>query len=86
MAADELSSFHCPNCDALYQVVKVDAGPETVAREITCRCCETPLIGREGNLVVKYFLQRKAERVQKGATRQPIRRRAKTVAAVIEGV
>ena len=68
MAADELSSFHCPNCNALYQVVKVDAGPETVDREITCRCCDAPLIGREGNLVIKYFLRWKAERVQKRAT------------------
>jgi hypothetical protein len=27
--------FNCPNCNALYQVVKVEAGPETIDREIT---------------------------------------------------
>jgi len=52
--------FYCPNCDALYQVAKVEAGPETVHREITCRACGGPLAGREGNLVLKYFLLRKA--------------------------
>src|SRR6476646_8144416 len=66
MAADKPASFHCPNGNALYQVVKVEIGPETVGREITCLCCETPLIGREGNLVVKYFLLRKGRRARSG--------------------
>jgi transcription elongation factor Elf1 len=57
-------SFNCPNCNALYHVVKVEAGPETVDREITCRACGAPLAGREGKLVVKYFLLRKSGRVQ----------------------
>ena len=30
MAADKPSSFHCPNCNALYRVVEVEAGPDTV--------------------------------------------------------
>jgi hypothetical protein len=55
--------FHCPNCNALYQVVKTEAGPETVDREITCRACGAPLAGREGNFVLKYFLLRKGGRV-----------------------
>src|SRR5271155_594708 len=54
--------FNCPNCNALYQVVKAEAGPETVDREITCRACGGPLVGREGNFVLKYFLLRKAAR------------------------
>ena len=29
--------FKCPNCGALYQVVKGEAGPETDDRQITCR-------------------------------------------------
>jgi hypothetical protein len=66
MAADKPSSFHCPNCNALYQVIKVETGPETVGREITCLCCEAPLIGREGNLVVKYFLLQKGRRARSG--------------------
>jgi len=58
-------TFHCPNCNALYQVVKVEAGPETINREITCRVCGGPLSGREGKFVIKYFLLRNAARTQK---------------------
>ena len=43
-----------------YQVVKVEAGPETDNREIKCRACGGPLVGREGKFVLKYFLLRKA--------------------------
>ena len=58
-------SFTCPNCKALYQVVKVEAGPETSDRELICRVCGAPLASREGKFVLKYFLLRKAARVQK---------------------
>jgi hypothetical protein len=55
--------FHCPNCNAFYRVIKVEAGPETPDTEIACRNCGGPLTGREGNWVLKYFLVRKPERV-----------------------
>ena len=58
-------SFHCPNCYALYKVVKVEAGPETPDVEIACRNCGGPLTAREGNLVLKYFLVGKPERVHR---------------------
>ena len=61
MAADKPSSFHCPTCNALYRVVEVERGPETVDREIMCRSCGTPLDSRKGDLVLKYFLVRKTE-------------------------
>ena len=32
-------SFACPSCDALYELVKVEAGPETVDCEVACRSC-----------------------------------------------
>jgi len=51
--------FTCPNCGAYYQVVKVEAGPETTDREIACQVCGVPLVGREGKFVLKYFLLRK---------------------------
>jgi hypothetical protein len=51
--------FVCPNCNSLYELVKVEAGPETVHREVACRSCEEPLPGIEGNFVLKYFLLRK---------------------------
>jgi predicted RNA-binding Zn-ribbon protein involved in translation (DUF1610 family) len=45
--------YNCPNCDALYDVVKVEAGPETTIRQLTCRSCGGPLTAREGNFVLK---------------------------------
>jgi hypothetical protein len=68
------SRFHCPNCNALYQVVKVEAGPETTTGEITCRACGAPLPGREGKLVLKYFMLRKAGRIQRWR-RSPLSRK-----------
>ena len=57
--------FKCPNCEALYHIVKVEAGPQSADREITCRVCGGPLPGREAKFVMKYFLLRKANRIQK---------------------
>ena len=57
--------FKCPNCEALYHIVKVEAGPEPAGSEMTCRACGGPLHGRDGKFVVKYFLLRKAGRVRK---------------------
>jgi hypothetical protein len=54
--------FTCPSCRALYEVVKIEAGPETDKHEITCRVCDGPLAGREGKFVLKYFLLREAIR------------------------
>jgi hypothetical protein len=62
MSRRAFSPFTCPNCKALYEVVKVEAGPETADREITCQVCGSPLVGREGKLVLKYFLLREAVR------------------------
>jgi transcription elongation factor Elf1 len=56
--------FKCPNCSALYHIVKVEAGPETVHGEITCRACGAPLQARQGKFVIKYFLLRNAGRSQ----------------------
>jgi predicted RNA-binding Zn-ribbon protein involved in translation (DUF1610 family) len=62
MVGRAFNPFTCPNCKALYEVVKVEAGPETTNREITCRVCGGPLAGREGTFVLKYFLLREAVR------------------------
>ena len=53
---------NCPNCDAMYQVLKAEAGPETDSRQIACRVCGGPLVSREGKTVLKYFLLRSATR------------------------
>jgi ribosomal protein S27E len=55
-------SFKCPNCEALYQLVKVEAGPETTFHDVACPACGVPLPGREGNLILKYFLLRNGGR------------------------
>jgi predicted Zn finger-like uncharacterized protein len=68
MAAGRRSAFNmftCPNCGALYQIVKVEAGPETDNREVACRACGTQLAGREAHLVLKYFLLRKGLRARR---------------------
>ncbi len=51
--------FHCPNCDALYQVVKDEARRETIDRWVTCQICGGPLPSREGKFTLRYFLLRK---------------------------
>jgi transcription elongation factor Elf1 len=61
------TTFTCPNCTALYHMVRQEAGPETVYSEITCHVCGFPLPNREGKLVLKYFLLRKGARVQQWA-------------------
>ena len=72
--------FNCPHCNALYQVIKAEAGPETIDSEIPCRACGGPLPGRTGSFVLKYFLLRKALRPDPRARRGS--QRAKLSSAV----
>jgi hypothetical protein len=59
---DEPTVFNCPNCDALYKLVRMDAPPSSKEREITCRRCGAPLRGREGAFILKFFLVKNATR------------------------
>jgi hypothetical protein len=68
MAASVKASFTCPTCHALYQLVRQEAGPETVDTALTCRACGGPLPNREGKLVLKYFLLREGGRQQRWQT------------------
>ena len=53
--------FKCPNCNALYQVIKVESGPETITdQEVPCRACGAPLAASDDEFVLKYFLLRTA--------------------------
>jgi hypothetical protein len=61
---------HCSNCQALYQVVKAQEGPETVDLEIACQVCKGPLTARQGQFVLKYFLLREASRLDVRRARQ----------------
>ena len=60
--ASEAALFTCPTCEVLYQIVKVEAGPESKDREITCLACGGPLAARAGKHVLKYLLLEKRGR------------------------
>jgi hypothetical protein len=62
--------FRCSSCFALYQVTKARAGSETVDLKIACQVCDEPLVAREGQFVLKYFLLRKATRLDVRRARQ----------------
>jgi transposase-like protein len=49
------ASFQCPQCDAVYQVVRVEAEVERDV-DIHCPVCRAPLQGRDGRFILKYFL------------------------------
>ena len=47
---------NCPSCKVLYHLIKAEAGPETIDREINCGACGAPFPGQEESFVLKYFL------------------------------
>jgi hypothetical protein len=59
------TQFNCANCNALCYSIKVEAGPETVDRELNCGACGAPLPARDGQFVLKYFLLQKPSRRQR---------------------
>jgi hypothetical protein len=60
---ENTTSFQCPNCDAQYKVVRVEA-PPNINEELVCLTCGSPLRNREDNFVLKYF------RTERGAPRE----------------
>jgi hypothetical protein len=48
--------FDCPNSNAQYKLVRAEADPVATYRQIECYHCGGPLKGREGQLILKYFL------------------------------
>lgn len=48
--------MYCPHCKTKYNVVRVEAVPDTKDDDVTCLSCGGPLAGREGAFVIKYFL------------------------------
>jgi hypothetical protein len=56
VAKPDVSRFECPNCGAKYKLVRVEADPKIINRQITCRSCGAPFHGREGTLALKYFM------------------------------
>jgi hypothetical protein len=64
MPKSQVSRFVCPNCDALYMVVRVRAPPSTFYRQITCRSCDGPLEAQKGRFILKYFLLEERRNVE----------------------
>ena len=52
MSRRAFNPFTCPNCNALYQVVKVEAGLKTDDRERWLEACGGALAGREGTALL----------------------------------
>lgn len=46
----------CPNCAAVYNVVRMEVGPDDKIGEIRCLVCGGPLQGGEGKFIYKYLL------------------------------
>jgi predicted RNA-binding Zn-ribbon protein involved in translation (DUF1610 family) len=63
--ASQVTRFNCPNCDAPYLLVRVDAESVTTDSQVECLTCGAPLQGREGRVVLKYFLLGPGRRVGK---------------------
>ena len=63
MPTSTVMRFNCPNCDALYDLVRTEA-PPTADKEIVCLCCGGPLQSCEGSFVLKYLLVRPARRAR----------------------
>jgi hypothetical protein len=48
--------FQCPTCDALYELVRVEAPPNhDQPEQVLCLGCGGPLRNREGKFALKYF-------------------------------
>ena len=70
MATNKPSSFNCPNCNALYEVVKLQAGPETNDREITSGIAAIHSSAAKGAWSLSIFCCENAGRVQKWGKRR----------------
>jgi hypothetical protein len=50
----EATRFKCPTCEAVYNIVRVEAPPE-YTRQLICLNCGAPLLNREGKFALKYY-------------------------------
>jgi len=53
---DRAEEFECPQCQARYRIVRVNAGPQTIAGSVQCKVCAQPFVSKDGNDVLTYFL------------------------------
>ena len=50
----DIAKFQCPNCEADYKVVRVEAPPDH-NNPVLCLGCGGPFQNREGKFALKYF-------------------------------
>jgi len=56
LASIHAEPFHCPTCNGGYKLVRAEADRHSFNGTIECYYCGGPLIGREGQFVLKYFV------------------------------
>lgn len=56
MSKAEAARFNCPNCSALYYLVRVETESVKTDHEQACLTCDALLQGRDGRFVLKYLL------------------------------
>ena len=56
MASKNAEPFNCPTCNGAYKLVRAEADSRSFNGPIECYYCGGPLVGREGEFVLKYFV------------------------------
>jgi len=64
MAHMEVTRFQCPNCEATYNLIRVEAPPK-YDRQLACLSCGAPLRNRDGKFALKYFQIEGAREIRK---------------------
>ena len=67
----EAIKFQCPNCEAGYKVVRVEAARTGKDHQLTCLGCGAPLLNREGKFALKYFRTEGSRREGRGLAAEP---------------
>jgi hypothetical protein len=71
-------SYFCDNCDAMYEISKIEGGDTAADPEIACLVCGAPFAAREGAYLLKYLMLRKATRLRKGRPSAAQRAKSRT--------
>lgn len=59
MPTSSTSRFDCPKCGTPYTLLRVEADETSEDNELACTVCGAPLLAREEQFVLKYFLMRR---------------------------
>ena len=59
MPAPSTSRFDCPKCGTPYTLLRVESDDTSEDSELACTVCGAPLVAREEQYVLKYFLMRR---------------------------